>query len=47
MPSLNVNWDLPDGTAYKWFVATPGSIVLIIVVGLVFRWFVCRAIDGE
>lgn len=45
MPSLNVNWDLPDGMAYKWFVATPGAIVLIIVVGLVFRWFVCRAID--
>ncbi|MCW2800633.1 MAG: mechanosensitive ion channel protein MscS [Aeromicrobium sp.] len=45
MPYLDVNWNLPDGTAYKWFVAKPGTILLIIVSGLVFRWFVCRAID--
>ncbi|MGA8987404.1 mechanosensitive ion channel family protein [Aeromicrobium sp.] len=45
MPHLDVNWNLPDGTAYTWFVATPGSILLIIVAGLAFRWFACRAID--
>ena len=45
MPYLDVNWDLPAGRAYDWFVAAPASIMLIIVVGLLFRWFVCRAID--
>jgi len=45
MPYLDVDWDLPKGQAYEWFVATPGAIVLIILVGLVFRWFVCRSID--
>jgi small-conductance mechanosensitive channel len=45
MPYLDVNWKLPEGKAYENFVATPASIVLIIVVGLTFRWFVSRAID--
>ncbi|MEV7395800.1 mechanosensitive ion channel family protein [Aeromicrobium sp. NPDC092404] len=45
MSPLDVNWDLPADTAYNWFVAAPLSILLIIVSGLVFRWFVCRAID--
>ena len=45
MPYLDVNWKLPEGKAYENFVATPASIVLIIVVGLAFRWFVNRAID--
>nr|MCW2727063.1 mechanosensitive ion channel protein MscS [Aeromicrobium sp.] len=45
MPHLDINWKLPEGKAYEWFIATPGSIVLVIVIGLVFRWFVCRAID--
>src|SRR3954462_6093238 len=45
MPHLDVNWDIPKGDAYNWFVAKPGTIILIIVSGLVFRWFVCRAID--
>lgn len=45
MPHLDVNWDLPAGTAYDWFVAAPLSIVLIIVVGLACRWFLNRAID--
>lgn len=45
MPHLDIDWKLPEGQAYKWFIATPGAIVLIIVVGLAFRWFVCRAID--
>ncbi|MDX6276417.1 MAG: moderate conductance mechanosensitive channel [Nocardioidaceae bacterium] len=45
MPHLDVNWDLPAGKAYDWFVAAPASILLIIVLGLLFRWFVCRAID--
>jgi small-conductance mechanosensitive channel len=50
MPHLDgnftkVDWDIPAGTAWDWFVATPGAILLIIVIGLAFRWFVCRAID--
>ncbi len=45
MPHLDIPWKLPEGLAYKWFIATPGAIILIIVVGLLFRWFVCRAID--
>ncbi|MCW2840681.1 MAG: mechanosensitive ion channel protein MscS [Aeromicrobium sp.] len=50
MPHLDeniftVDWDIPAETAWDWFVATPGAIALIIIVGLVFRWFVCRAID--
>jgi small-conductance mechanosensitive channel len=45
MPHLDIDWKLPEGAAYTWFVATPGSILLIIVIGLVFRWFVCRAVD--
>ncbi len=45
MPYLDVNWKLPEGKAYENFVATPASIVLIIVVGLAFRWFLNRAID--
>ncbi|MET0931744.1 MAG: mechanosensitive ion channel family protein [Aeromicrobium sp.] len=50
MPHLDkdifrVDWDIPAGTAWDWFVATPGAILLIIVIGLLFRWFVCRAID--
>lgn len=45
MPHLDIDWKLPEGQAYKWFVATPGAIILIIIIGLAFRWFVCRAID--
>jgi len=45
MPHLDISWKLPEGKAYDWFIATPGAIVLIVLIGLVFRWFVCRAID--
>lgn len=45
MPHLDIDWKLPEGQAYEWFVATPGAIILIIIFGLVFRWFICRAID--
>lgn len=45
MPHLDIDWKLPEGRAYDWFIATPGAIILIIVVGLAFRWFVCRSID--
>jgi len=45
MPYLDVNWDIPRDRALNWFVATPGTIILIIFVGLLFRWFVSRAID--
>ncbi|MEJ7635906.1 mechanosensitive ion channel family protein [Aeromicrobium sp.] len=44
MPPLDVNWDIPAGKAYEWFVADPASILLIIGVGLAFRWFVVRSI---
>jgi small-conductance mechanosensitive channel len=44
MPYLDVNWDIPSHNAYDWFIKAPASILLIIVSGLVFRWFVCRAI---
>jgi small conductance mechanosensitive channel len=45
MPHLDINWKLPEGKAYDWFVATPGGIALIIVLGLAFRWFINRAVD--
>ncbi len=41
---LDVHWDIPRDRALNWFVATPGTIILIVVVGLLFRWFVNRAI---
>ncbi len=43
MPGLD--WKLPEGAAWDWFVATPGAIALIIVIALLFRWFLGRAID--
>ena len=42
---LPAQWDLPGDRELPWYVVTPGSIVLIIVIGLVFRWLVKRAID--
>src|SRR5215217_6282715 len=45
MSPLDVNWDLPAGRAYDWFVAAPLAVLLILVLGLLFRWFVSRAID--
>ena len=42
---LPAQWDLPGGRELPWYVATPGAIVLVIVIGLVFRWLVRRAID--
>jgi small-conductance mechanosensitive channel len=42
---FDVSWDIPAGKAYDWFVAAPASIILTIVLGLAFRWFVCRSID--
>lgn len=40
-----MDWKLPAESAWDWFVATPGAIALIIALGLLFRWFVCRTID--
>ncbi len=40
-----IDWKLPEGAAWDWFIATPGAITLIIVLGIIFRWFVCRSID--
>ena len=45
MPHLDINWKLPEGKAYDWFVATPGGIALIIVLALALRWFINRAVD--
>src|SRR5688500_20217944 len=49
MPDLDwllpAEWNLPGDKELPWYVATPGAIVVIIVVGLLFRWLVNRAID--
>ncbi|MGA9101881.1 mechanosensitive ion channel family protein [Aeromicrobium sp.] len=42
---LPAQWNLPGDRELPWYVATPGAIVVIIVVGLLFRWLVNRAID--
>ncbi len=42
---LPAEWNLPGDKNLPWYVATPGAIVLIIVVGLLFRWLVNRGID--
>jgi small-conductance mechanosensitive channel len=38
-------WKLPPGAAYEWFVARPIAIVLIIILALIVRWSISRAID--
>jgi small conductance mechanosensitive channel len=38
-------WNIPPGAAYEWFVARPIAIVLIIIIALVLRWLVKRALD--
>ena len=42
---LPAQWDLPGDKELPWYVTTPGAIIIIIVVGLLFRWLVNRAID--
>ncbi len=42
---LPAEWNLPGDGKLPDYVATPAAIVVIVVVGLVFRWFVNRAID--
>jgi small conductance mechanosensitive channel len=42
---LPTQWSLPGDRELPWYVATPGAIVIIVVIGLVFRWLVKRAID--
>jgi len=42
---LPSQWELPNGRELPEYVTTPASILLIIIVGLVFRWLVKRAID--
>ncbi len=39
------DWKLPEGAAYEWFVARPIAIVLIIILALIVRWSISRAID--
>ncbi len=43
MPYLDIK--PPKGQGFEWFVARPAAIIMIIVIALVFRWFVNRAID--
>ncbi len=38
-------WDLPSAKAYEWFVARPVSILLIVIIALILRWLMRRAID--
>jgi moderate conductance mechanosensitive channel len=49
MPDLDwllpAEWNLPGDGKLPDYVATPAAIVIIVVVGLVFRWFINRAID--
>ena len=42
---LPAEWNLPGDGKLPDYVATPAAIVVIVVVGLVFRWFINRAID--
>ena len=42
---LPAQWSFPGDRELPWYVATPAAIVLIIVIGLLFRWLVNRAID--
>src|SRR5688500_2949781 len=42
---LPAEWNLPGDRELPWYVATPGAIVLIVVIGLGFRWVVKPAID--
>jgi small conductance mechanosensitive channel len=39
------DWKLAPGDAYEWFVARPIAIVLIIILALIVRWSISRAID--
>lgn len=41
----NLDWKLPEGAAWDWFIATPGAILLIIAIGLAARWLASRTID--
>ena len=41
---LPEQWSLPGDRELPWYVATPGAIVIIVVIGLLFRWLVKRAI---
>ncbi len=42
---LPAEWNLPGDGKLPDYVATPAAIVVIVVVGLVFRWFINRAIN--
>ena len=39
------DWKLPEGAAYEWFVARPIAIVLILILAVIVRWSISRAID--
>jgi small-conductance mechanosensitive channel len=39
------DWKLPAGAAYEWFVARPIAILLIVILALLLRWSISRAID--
>jgi small-conductance mechanosensitive channel len=39
------DWKLPEGFAYEWLIARPIAILLIIILALLVRWSISRAID--
>jgi len=39
------DWKLPPGAAYEWFIARPIAILLIVILALILRWSISRAID--
>jgi small conductance mechanosensitive channel len=39
------DWKLPEGAAYEWFVARPIAIMLILILAVIVRWSISRAID--
>jgi len=39
------DWKLAPGDAYEWFVARPIAIVLILILAVIVRWSISRAID--
>ncbi len=43
MPYLDIK--PPKGQTFDWFVQRPAAIILIVIIALLFRWFVNRAID--
>lgn len=39
------DWKIPEDKAYEWFVARPIAVLLIVILALILRWLISRAID--